>query len=333
MKKIIFFIIVLLLQASTAFSEKRTIMVFDFKGIGVAKDQLIAASYLLRQDLSQTGFLNVLNANNFTNGSNCYEESCAIPIGLKQGVDDIVTGTMILLGSKIIVESTVFDVKTRMPILYNSLNAESVSDIDAVMKRLADSIASNKPAFDVVNLNNITQQETLTPRRVNSYTYMGIEMGMTEPVASSYLNAGTLSNLDALMFSFEPNDDVMLQFKPLLGFSWNNSGSTSVMDWRIMEIGGYYISGIDIISPFVGGSVALHLLNMSHTINDVNTGYSTTISYNKTVPGIFIGGGVMFFRTSSVHLYVKTGYQIIFDSFDGKGAHGVVANVGFLFKI
>jgi hypothetical protein len=328
MKKMVLFIFILLLQTSPAFSADPAIMIFDFRGIGVPQEQLTAASYLLRQDLAQAGLFAVLDASNFTNGSTCYDESCALPIALAQGADKIVTGTMILVGNKIVVDSTVFDVKTRRPILYNSLNAESPSDIDAVMKRLADSIAQNKPASDVVTLNNITQQETLTPQRVNSYAYMGIDMGMTAPVASSYLNSGTLNNLDALIFSFELNDHAMLQFKPLLGFSWNNSGNSNVVDWRIMDIGGYYISSIENISPFVGGSISLHLLNMSRTTIGSNTG-----NYNRTDLGVFLGGGIMFFRTASVHLYVEAGYQTIFDSFDGNGAQGIVGNMGFLFKI
>ena len=330
MKKTLFFVFILLLQAATAFSANRTIMIFDFKGIGVSKEQLTAASYLLRQDLSQTG-IEVLDANDFTDGSTCYDESCGIPLARAQGADKAVTGTMILIGNKIVVKSTVFDVGTSKPVLYNSLNAESPSDIDAVVNRLSDSIAGNKPASEVITLNNITQQETSTPKRVSTYAYMGIDMGMTAPVGASYLNSGTLNNLDALIFSFELNDHTMLQFKPLLGFSWNNSDSTNVLDWRIMDIGGYYISSIENISPFVGGSVSLHLLNMSRTTN--NSLYTTTENYNRTDIGLFLGGGVMFFRTASVHLYVEAGYQTIFDRFDGNGAQGIACNMGFLFKI
>ncbi len=333
MKKIVLFIFILLLQTSTAFSADHTIMIFGFRGIGVTEEQLTAAAYLLRQDLAQTGLFAVLDASNFTNGSTCYDESCALPIARAQGADKVVTGTMILIGNKIVIDSTVFDVKTRKPLLYNSLNAESPSDIDAVMRRLSDSIAQNKPAADVVTLNNITQQETLTPQRVNSFAYMGMDMGLTVPVASSYLNSGPLNNLDALMFSFELNDHAMLQFKPLLGFSWNNSGNSNVLDWKIMDIGGYYISSIENISPFVGGSVSLHLLNMSRTTAGSNNLYPATENYTKTDLGVFLGGGVMFFRTTSVHLYVEVGYQTIFDSFDGNGAQGIVGNMGFLFKI
>jgi len=316
-------------------------MVFNFKSIGMLKELVTAGSYLMRQDLSQTGMFDVLNANNFTNGSTCYDSSCAIPIAKIQGADKAVIGTMILISDKIIVESTVFDVKTGKPILYNSLNAESSSDLDAVINRLSDSIAKNKPVSKVVALNNITQQETLTPRRVNSSVYMGLDMGVTAPIASSYLDSGSLSNFDALMFSFEVNDHVMLQFKPLLGFSWNNSGNTDVFDWRIMEIGGYYISSVKNISPFVGGSISLHLLNMSKPIpipipnnnNIYTTTYTETEHYNETDFGLFLGGGLMFFRTSSVHLYIEAGYQTIFGSFDGNGANGIRGNIGFLFRI
>ncbi|MCL5878796.1 MAG: DUF3280 domain-containing protein [Deltaproteobacteria bacterium] len=332
MKKTVLFVLILLFRASSAFSANRTIMIFDFKGIGVPKEQLTAASYLLRHDLLQKGTLVALDANDFTDGSTCYEESCALPLARAQGADKAVTGTMIRIGNKIVVESTVFDAGTGKPVLYNSLNAESPSDIDAVMNRLSDSIEKNKPASEVVTLNNITQQETSTPKRVSTYAYMGIDMGMTAPVGSSYLNSGTLNNLDALIFSFELNDHTMLQFKPLLGFSWNNSGDTNVLDWRIMDIGGYYISSIENISPFVGGSVSLHLLNMSRTTNGGSL-YSTTENYNRTDIGLFLGGGVMFFRTASVHLYVEAGYQTIFDRFDGNGAQGIACNMGFLFKI
>jgi hypothetical protein len=67
---------------------------------------------------------------------------------------------------------------------------------------------------------------------------------------------------------------------------------------------------------------------MSRTTIGSNTG-----NYNRTDLGVFLGGGIMFFRTASVHLYVEAGYQTIFDSFDGNGAQGIVGNMGFLFKI
>lgn len=324
MKKMCVFIFILLIEASPAFSATKRIVVFNFKAIGNLKESLAAGFYLIKQDLSQTGKFDVLDANNFTGGSSCYDVSCAIPIARSQGADMAAMGTMIRVGDTIVVESTVIDAKTGKPMLYNSLKAESPSDLDVVIRRISDSIANNKPVSEAVALNDITQQETMAPRRITSSAYMGLDMGVTAPVASSYLRAGALYNFDSLMFSFELNEHTMLQFKPLLGFSWSNDNNPSVMDWRIMEIGGYYLSGIGNVSPFVGGSISLHLLNMSNQNQNVS---------NKTDFGLFLGGGVMFFRTSSVHLYIDAGYQTILDSFAGNGAQGIIGDIGFLFRI
>jgi len=329
MKRVLLFSLIILMYTSPALASKQKIMVFDFRGIYAMKEILTAGSYLLKQDLIQTGVLDVLDADNFTDASTCYDASCAVPIAESHGADKAVTGTMIVIGNKIIVESTVFDVKTKDPVLYNSLTAESPSDIDAVMHKLSDAIAKNEPVSNVTTLNNITQQETTQPRRVKSSVYMGLDMGVIVPVASSYLNAGSLNDIDLLVFNYEVDDHIMLQFKPVLGFSWNSSSNPSVFDWRIMQMGAYYASSIRDISPFVGGRISMDLLNMSKSA----TQESEAKNYNNTEFGLFLGGGLIFFRTSSTHLYIEVGYQAFLDNFDGNGAHGVSFNTGILFHI
>lgn len=332
MKKVVTLVVFLLLQASPAFCANRTIMVFKLRGIGVHDELLTAGSYLLRQDLSRSGRFDIIAANDFTGADTCYDASCAIPLAAAQGANQAVTGTMLRIGKKIIVECTVFDVTTGKPLLYNSLSADTPADLDAVIDRLSDAIVQDKSVSQVITLNNITEQETRSPRRVQSSAYMGLDMGITTPLASSYLDSGSLSNFDGLIFSYEPNEHTMLQFKPALGFSWSNPGDTDVIDWKILEIGGYYVTNDQDIAPFVGGSVSLHLLNMSRTINS-GTAYASNENYTRTATGVFAGGGVMFFRTTSTRLYVEAGYQAILDSFDGHGANGIVFDFGFLFRI
>ncbi len=328
MKKIAIFSIVILLWASTAFSATQKVMIFNFKSVGVPNELITAGNYLLKQDITEKSSFEVIDANKFSGGSTCYDASCAIPLARANGADRAVTGVMISIGNKIIVESTVFDVHIGTPMLYNSLNSQTPSDLDAVINRLADSIVQNRPVAEVATINNITEQENQSPRRTGVAAFMGLDFGPEVPVGNSYFGAGTLVNFEPLLFSFEVGDHAMLQFKPLLNFSWNNGNSNpSILDWKPLEIGGYYIFGVSDIAPYVGGSVDLHVFSGNVTIN----GNSQSINYTDF--GMSVGGGVLFFRTSRTRLFVQVNYAPIFDSFGGNGAQSINFNIGFMFHI
>jgi hypothetical protein len=153
----------------------------------------------------------------------------------------------------------------------------------------------------------------------------GVRFGAMFPVANSYGGAGPMSSLGFLGLFEMPRFAVEMAFDVQWPFQDNQAVSAGGIQFNLGGL--YFLSESDQGTYLSGGFGYRYAVVDQGGFNSDGAGGM----------GFYVGGGVVFFRTSDIHVILDLRYDIGLYQFDEPNpgsdkAHGVMVNIGFTYK-
>ena len=263
----------------------------------------------------------------------CDESPCATELARGAGAERVVFGTLTRLGTKIIVRIRSQATEAPEPDYSDQITATRESDLDAVARRIAETLAGGRPDASRASVLSITEQETKSPRRRASNAGIGLRGQVLLPVADSYGGASQLAGF-RMTSRYETPTGIFIESTPIVGLMW---GSGNV-DWTILDVAVGRVLGTGDSAPYFLGGLGLHTVHVERTVPYTYTDpyygtypYNRTASENATTLSGEVGLGWMLLRTYDFSLLADIRYHAVFGAFDhvdGKGAHGVIVSFG-----
>jgi len=286
---------VILLKAQDNQTEKIVVLPLVSNGIDLASVQ--TAESILRMELGKASTMSIISEKKTLaaiGNEDCTDEECAKEIGEKLDAKQVVLGKLNSLGEKIIVQYILIETTSGKNILSEQATAISVEDLEAVMKRVAISVANQTVFYANQEVGNIVGKESVESlRRAARYNF-GVGFGYLYP-DKGYDNDKKSFTINAY-FDYElPEYAIGLMLGARKGFAMNLYGN-------------YLFTKTD-VSPYVGGSLGFHWI--AH--NDFFT-------ENKDGDGIELGleTGVRLFHTYNFQLFIKGEYIMTFNDYNDK---------------
>lgn len=313
-------------------------VVLPFRTVGVGAETARVFASLLTGDL-ESRHVPVVGASalpaDLPAGENaCDESACALDLARSTGAERVVFGTLSRLGSKIIVRVRSQALDAPEADYSDQLTAARESDLDAVARRIAETLVAGRPDAQRASVRSITEQDTRTPPRRASNTGIGIRGQVLLPVADSYAGASQLAGF-RLTSRYETPSGIFIESTPIVGLMW---GSGDV-EWTLLDVAVGRVLGEGDSAPYFLGGLGLHTVHLErrtpYTYTDPYGGgtstFDTNVSENATTLTGEIGIGWMLLRTYDFSLLVDVRYHAVFGAFDdvgGRGAHGVIVSFG-----
>jgi len=290
-------------------SNKIAVLPIISNGIDLASVQ--TAESILRMELSNASTMNLISEKKTLaslGNENCTDEECAKEIGEKLDAKQVLLCKLNPLGEKIIVQYVLVETSTGKNLLSERATAVSVEDLDAVMKRVAVSVAKQKPFNTNQEVGNIVGQESLESLRQKARYNFGVGFGYLFPSVGYDMDKEKSFTINAY-FDYEVKDyAVGLMLGARQGFAINLYGN-------------YLFSKTD-VCPYVGGTLGFHWVSQhSQSYNyDYGYGYYDSNYSDKDGDGIELGlqGGVRLFHTYNFQIFIQGEYIMTFNDYNDK---------------
>ena len=317
-------------QSAEADPSSRT-LVLPLRSIGVSDTTMLVSRDLLIGSLQDLGVhfsaASPEEAPPLPAGREaCDDADCAAALGRQHGADQVIYGSLSRLGGKIIARLNVLRVEETTPYYRDQLTATSEEDLDQVMRRFAEGIASGRPNSNRASVESVTQAETLTPARRATRTGFGLRAGFLFPTGNSFGGADRLTNFHAV-WKYELHK-FQLETTTMLGFTWGEGNR----DWTIFDLSASRIFGTRDFTPFVGAGIGVHSVTVERQLpSSYYPGYYVPVSQSKTAPSIDLVAGFIALRTYDFEAVLEIRYHYIFEQFaevGGNGANGVLVTIG-----
>jgi hypothetical protein len=300
-------------------------LVLPFRTVGISDTTAAVSLDILTHELRTRG-VQVLNTRALVSAlpagmDGCDDPSCAAELGRDHEADQTVYGSLSRLGDKILVQVECLRTGEAGPFYSDRLPALSEDDLDTVLLRIAEGIASRRPNSDRVTVDSVIREEAREPRRRAGRRGIGVRGGFLFPVDGSYGDE-RLTDL-RLVYKFEGRK-FLLETTTLLGFTWGKG----TVEWNLLDVFAARVFGMGDVSAYVGGGLGVRTLNVERRIPPSTTfPYPMTQSQEATTLSADVGVGLMALRTYDYNLVIELRYHYVFEDFDDLGGHG--AN-GFL---
>ncbi len=300
-------------------AKKPRLGVLPFATLGIDEASALTAQALFRQELDKSGRYELMPANEIQEKAGdrfCSEAACGYALGRSLNADQVLLCSLNRLGEKVIVQYLLLDVAGTRILLNDNTTANSVEDLETVMKRMALSVITLKPLQETAQVGLITKKETLEPRRRSARKYMGLSFGYLYP-QKGYDESSRSFAMD-LRTGYEI-DQVSLgsQLAIQKGFAWNIYAS-------------YLMTRTD-VCPYIGGAFGFHWVSHeSHgtMFTDAN-GYSYYREDGRKGDGFEFRAhsGLRLFRTYNFQILLNLDYAITLNDFDDRA---VIFTIGLL---
>jgi hypothetical protein len=302
MKTLISFLVFISFYADLFAQEtsQRTTVLLPITSSGIDLASVQTAESILRMELTNEKNVDLVSEKKTMaaiGNEDCIDEECAKEIGEKLNAEQVLLCKLNPLGEKLIVQYSLIQTSTGKNILSERATATSLEDLDAVMKRVAISIAKHSPFNSNQEVGNIVKQETIVPLSQASRYNFGVGFGYLFP-STGYDNDKKKSFTINGYFDYEMKDyAVGLMLGARKGFAINLYGN-------------YLFSKTD-VSPYLGTSLGLHWV--AH--NDWLFGDD-----KKDGDGVELGfqGGVRLFHTYNFQIFIQGEYIMTFNDYNDK---------------
>ncbi|MEO8232118.1 MAG: hypothetical protein ABI638_07530 [Ignavibacteriota bacterium] len=302
MKTLTSFLIILSIFASANAQETKSkkIVLLPLISSGIEYNSVKTAESILRMELSNKENLIVVSEKNTLaalGNDDCEDEDCAKLIGEQLSADEVLICKLNPLGEKLIVQYQLVETSTGKNILSEQATAVDVEDLDAVMKRIAISVANQTPFNTNQEVGNIVKQESIESLRQKARYNFGIGFGYLFP-SDGYDNDTKKSFTINANLDYEINDIAAgLMAGVRKGFAINLYGN-------------YLFSRTD-VCPYLGGSLGFHWVAHENWLFGNN---------NKEGDGIELGlkGGVRLFHTYNFQMFIQCEYIMTFNDYNDK---------------
>ena len=312
----------------TLAEETARLAVFDLEPIGVDPATVQATAQLLRNDLAGTGRYSVVDEGEMRRilgqSAMCYDSQCAAENGRRLGVQKALVGSLSRLGEKIIVELRLVDVATGGVEYSDRMASTTVEDLDTVISRMAQSVASGKPVEKTAEVGLIVQEEAKEPLRRKNFFSVGGKIGYLFPTGDSWGQADRLLCLDWVT-RYETNDFFV---ESLIGYRYQLNEDNGAFDVPI-EFSIFYVPSRSDFSPYFGGGLGIHWIGAKRW--DENGDHDDDEDERWTNNGLAlnVGGGLMGFRTYDFRFVVDLRYSIVMADLGGQDTHqGIMLTFG-----
>lgn len=283
----------------------RKIALLPITSSGIDLASVRTSESILRMELESHENINLVSEKKTLNASKdsfCDEAECAQDIGKKLEVSEVLICKLNQLGEKIIVQYRLIDVENGKNLLSDRATSINLEDLDAVMKRVALSIARLTPFDSNKEVGNIVQKESMESLRQAARYNFGVGFGYLFPQHGYESNKKSFT-INAY-FDYEmANYAVGLMLGARKGFAINLYGN-------------YLFSKTD-FCPYLGGALGFHWVS-DHTNYWVIDPYVN--NENKEEDGIEISlqAGIRLFHTYNFQLFIQGEYIITFNDYNDK---------------
>lgn len=324
MKTLTSFLLLLSIFASANAQEitSKKIVLLPLISNGIEYNSVKTAESILRMELSNKDNLTVISEKKTLaalGNDDCEDEDCAKLIGEQLNADDVLICKLNPLGEKLIVQYQLVETSTGRNILSERATAMDVEDLDAVMKRVAISVANKTPFNTNQEVGNIVKQESIESLRQKARYNFGIGFG--------YLFPENGYDQDKKSFTFNTYFDYEIKDYAVGLMLGARKGIA------INIYGNYLFTKTD-VCPYLGAAlgfhwVAEHSINQRYYIYDPNNPYYNYEEPKKDTDGIEIGfeAGVRLLHTYNFQIFIKGEYIITFNSYNDRA---FVCTIGIL---
>lgn len=329
-QKLLIFLFLLVLTGLV--SAQEGIVVFEFDGVGVDEQTIMAATQIFRNELNATGKFSVISKGDMETmlsdqgitDFSCHDITCASNFGFTVGVERAIIGSLIMLGERVTAEVRLVSVIRKEVVFTDRFSATSLDDLDSALRKLAKAVATRKKIESEVTRYPITEEETMEPRRKKAYITSGASFGFGFPLGDSYSKVNNLKILTWVM-RYEAGKFVI---DNSIGISWGTadfedtiytfqvySKTVSIIPW---DIGMRYIFNRESdFTPFVGGGLGFHFIG-STKLEDIGPGEEVIKSDQALA--LHLAGGLYAFQSYDFRLTIEGKYTIVFtDAFHESG--------------
>ena len=310
MKKILFAIVAL----SVALFAAEKVYLAPVGLTGMHGDYAVASSKLMKAYIEDDGRF-ILVVGSSQDGVTADNQEAVRAKAVEKGCSKYIIAEFTRLGESVIMSFKLYSVDKEAPVWDDRLKARNPDDFDPIIQRVARNIGTKNKAVDDSDIYSVTEQETKTPQRKGVNAYIGMSVGglmAVQPEVEVFAGLDFWLLYDAQVILF--------------GIDWDmyGLGGDTPLDYMDFAISAYYPFGTRAITPFVGGGLAFSQTEYEskvpraerYTDSDVYSyNYrSDDYEYNDESSGLtgFVGGGVMFNRSSRVMFVAQVKYMLNF---------------------
>jgi len=288
-------------------TAKTTVLLPIFSN-GIDEASVLTAESILRMELTNQKRLEIVSEKKTLaaiGNEQCLDEECAKLIGEKLNAEQVLLCKFSPLGEKLIIQYNLVQTSTGKNILSERVTSTSLEDLDAVMKRVAISVANHSPFSSNQEVGNIVKQETIVPLSQAARYNFGVGFGYLFP-KGEYAQEDKYFTIDAY-FDYEINDVAV-------------GLMAGIRDGFAINLYGNYLFSKTDICPYIGGALGFHWV-ADHTYYWANEPYNYYYNYEeKDEDGVELGlkAGVRFFHTYNFQLFIQCEYIMTFNDYKDK---------------
>jgi len=309
--KILFVFLVVFSFCATSLAQEvtpKTTVLLPIFSNGIDEASVFTAESILRMELTNQKRLEIVSEKKTLaaiGNEQCLDEECAKLIGEKLNAEQVLLCKFSPLGEKLIIQYNLVQTSTGKNILSERVTSTSLEDLDAVMKRVAISVANHSPFSSNQEVGNIVKQETIVPLSQAARYNFGVGFGYLFP-KGEYAQEDKYFTIDAY-FDYEINDVA-------IGLM------AGIRDGFAINLYGNYLFSKTDICPYIGGALGFHWV-ADHTYYWANEPYNYYYNYEeKDEDGVELGlkAGVRFFHTYNFQLFIQCEYIMTFNDYKDK---------------
>jgi len=317
MKTILSILIILSIYISVKAQDTtlNRMVVLPFISNGIDPFSVQTSESILRMELSKHNNASIVSEKKtlaVIGNEGCTDEECAREIGQKLSSTEVLLCKLSPLGEKIIVQYILVETTTGKNILSESATAVNLEDLDAVMKRIAISVANQTPFKSNQEVGNIVKQETIIPLSQAARFNFGVGFG--------YLFPSEGYNDDKKSFTLNIYLDYEIQDYAVGMMAGARDG------FAINLYGNYLFSRTD-FCPYIGGTLGFHWV--AHDELLLIDPYYENGGSEKDADGIEVGvnAGIRLLHTYNIQLFLNVEYIVTFNDYKDKA---IVFTIGIL---
>jgi hypothetical protein len=317
MKTILSILIILSIYISAKAQDTtlNRMVVLPFISNGIDPFSVQTSESILRMELSKHNNASIVSEKKtlaVIGNEGCTDEECAREIGQKLSSTEVLLCKLSPLGEKIIVQYILVETTTGKNILSESATAVNLEDLDAVMKRIAISVANQTPFKSNQEVGNIVKQETIIPLSQAARFNFGVGFG--------YLFPSEGYNDDKKSFTLNIYLDYEIQDYAVGMMAGARDG------FAINLYGNYLFSRTD-FCPYIGGTLGFHWV--AHDELLLIDPYYENGGSEKDADGIEVGvnAGIRLLHTYNIQLFLNVEYIVTFNDYKDKA---IVFTIGIL---
>ncbi len=290
------------LSAQTSQQDKIAVLPFCY--MGVEQNYVQTAESILRIEIEKRFESNTIPKKEIVSVAaeeNCFDIDCGLKIGNELNAAQVAGCKLSALGEKTIVQFFLLDVRKKKIVLKDQITAETIEDLDVVMKRIAKSLVEHTPILKNVEVGTIVASEAKKEHRRSSTKNFGVAFGYLYPQ-----NGYDKSDRN---FAFDVRIGNELQ-------DFSVGMLLGIRKGFVMNVYGDYLLSKKDICPFVGGAFGFHWITHNSYYSDRYDEYGEEKERKDDGFELTARTGLRLFRTYNFQVIINLAYTYTINDYD-----------------